>query len=670
MTATPERSTFESGESRELADAAYRTLFDAAGDAILILDTRAQCIAANDVAATLLGYTIGDLQRMHLSDLLMMDSSRSETAYRRLLETGRTRAQVELRHMSGVPVLVESVAVRVDLPGGPVSIAILRDVEERRDAEAFERARAERIRQITDAMPVLISYVDAGQRYRFLNTAYRDWFGLPRRAMLGRSMADVVGAGGYALIRPYVERALRGERVSHEFEVTFQDGRKRFISSLYIPHQEPDGTVLGFFALITDLTDRKRTENDRRFIAEAGALLADSLDYPATLRRVADLCVPHLADYCVVDMLDEAGRLQRLAVAPHSDQDTDWVWEVAEVPLDPNAIYGPSHVLRTGQSELLAEVTDAHLIAAARNERHLQLLRRSGIRSHMIVPLRARGRTLGTLTFVATHERRYTEVDVALAEELAHHAAFAVDNARLYQEAQSALRQRDEFLSSVSHDLRTPLTSIKGWVQLLIRQANRGSIPPPDAMLEGLNTILSVTDRMNALVDELVDLGRLESGRQLELDPQPVDLVAMARQRVAEHQRGSDQHTIQVVVNQEHFWGVWDATRLERVFDNLLSNAVRYSPAGGTITVSIRRERSDALFTIKDQGVGIPPADLPRIFDRFHRGSNVSGRIAGTGVGLAGVKQIVEQHGGSVTVESEEGRGTAVTVRLPISTPR
>jgi signal transduction histidine kinase len=302
-------------------------------------------------------------------------------------------------------------------------------------------------------------------------------------------------------------------------------------------------------------------------------------------------------------------------------------------------------------------------------ERHLELLRRSHITSHMIVPLRARGRTLGAVTFVTTGSHTYDEQDLALAEELAHHAALAVDNARLYREAQTALRMRDEFLGSITHDLRTPLTSIKGRAQLLLKQVARGEVPAAGDLTDGLTTIAAVAGRMNALVDELVDLARLEGSHPLELMRQPVDLVALARRSATEHQRASDAHRIRVVAVEETVCGEWDAVRIERVLDNLLSNAIRYSPGGGEVTISVGRGRGDAWLTVADRGVGIPAGDLPRVFDRFHRGANVAGRIQGAGVGLAGVKQIVEQHGGSVSIESEEGRGTTVTLRLPLAAP-
>ena len=539
--------------------------------------------------------------------------------------------------------------------------------------DASHGLREQQLRLVTDAVPVLISYVDAQQRYRFNNRAYEDWFGRPRRDVYGQHLGDVLGEEAYAAVRPYAERALAGERVSYETPLPSRDGSTRYVAATYVPHVDKNGVVLGFFALVTDLTERKRAEDALRFLADASAVLSSSLDYRVTLSSLARLAVPQLADACIVDMLDDVGELRRLAVASVDEARAGWVWEVGEAPLDRNAPHGPAQVLRTGEPELIAEITDDMLEAAARNEQHLALLRRARLVSHMIVPLRARGRTLGTITFVTGQSRRRYDVqDLALAEDLARRAALAVDNARLYQEAQEALRIRDEFLSSVTHDLRTPLTAIRGRAQILLRRAGRDGGIAPDVMVEGLNAIDSVSGRMEGLVAELVDLSRLESGRPLELVTEPVDLLALVREGVADQERTTTaRHQIRVASNETAVIGAWDGARLARVIANLLSNAVRYSPSGGTITVTVTREGEAAdwaRLTVHDQGVGIPARDLPHIFNRFHRGSNVVGRITGAGIGLAGVKQIVEQHGGTVTVESDEGVGTTVTVRLPLET--
>jgi PAS domain S-box-containing protein len=531
------------------------------------------------------------------------------------------------------------------------------------------------MRQLTDAMPVLIGFVDRQERYRFNNKTYEQWFARPRLELFRRPLREVLGEAGYAALQPYVQRALAGERVEFEATVPYPDGRARSVAGTYVPHTEPDGTVHGFYLMINDVTERKRSEDAGRLLADASAALADALDAETALQRLANVAVPRLADACVVDLLDEDGYLRRAAVASIDLSKAGWVWDVARAPLDRDAPHGPARVLRTGEPELVPEITDEFLARSARNAEHLEYLRRTRIKSHIIVPLRARGRTLGAVTFVSSRSgRRYGPEDLVLAEDLAQRAALAVDNVRLFQEAQTALRIRDDLLSSVSHDLRTPLTAIKGRAQVLLRRAQRGVPLSPEAIADALTAIDGIADRMNALVGELVDSGRLQSGRPLELHRRPIDLVRLVREVAAEEQRMTTDHVIRIVAESPDVMGVWDAPRMERVLANLLSNAVRYSPDGGEIIVTIavdqpggdRGSGGMVRVTVQDRGVGIPAADLPHIFERFRRGRNVTGRIAGSGIGLAGAKLIVEQHRGTIGIESREGAGTTVTVTLPL----
>ena len=178
---------------------------------------------------------------------------------------------------------------------------------------------------------------------------------------------------------------------------------------------------------------------------------------------------------------------------------------------------------------------------------------------------------------------------------------------------------------------------------------------------------------MDALINELLDSAIVQAGQQLELRPQPTDLVALARRCVAEQQQATSTHDIQLETTLNTLVGEWDALRLERVLNNLLTNAVKYSPDGGTITVSVVRRRHDgrdwAELAVRDEGLGIPAADLPRLFERFHRAANVARHIAGIGIGLTGSRQIVEQHGGTLTVESQESVGSTFTMRVPLDPP-
>ena len=237
------------------------------------------------------------------------------------------------------------------------------------------------------------------------------------------------------------------------------------------------------------------------------------------------------------------------------------------------------------------------------------------------------------------------------------------------ERAEAATRQRDELLALVSHDLRSPLATIRGRTQLLRRQVIRSvGGDQEDPLVQGLRQIEDSTERMAMLIDELLDLAQMEAGQQLELDPQPIDLVALVRGAAAEHQARTDRHRIDVRVSAATVAGTWDPPRMRRVLDNLLSNAVKYSPAGGEIEVSVEvhADCRRALLQVRDHGVGIPAAEAPRIFERFYRATNATGRMAGFGIGLAGVRQIVEQHGGTISVASREGQGSAFLIDLPL----
>ena len=245
---------------------------------------------------------------------------------------------------------------------------------------------------------------------------------------------------------------------------------------------------------------------------------------------------------------------------------------------------------------------------------------------------------------------------------------------QLLARIRAALRRqasaRDEFFASAVHDLKNPLAIISARTQLLQRQAARMDGPEAGRAAEGLARIQATVGQVTALIHELLDVSRLQTGQPVELSRRPMDLVALAWQVGAEHQQSTDQHQVRVVADAPEIIGEWDPMRLRRVLDNLIGNAIKYSPSGGEVTVTVRREIEGpaewAVVSVRDSGVGIPAADLAHVFERFSRASNV-GKIAGTGIGLATSQRIVEQHGGTIAVTSQEGEGSTFTVRLPIT---
>jgi PAS domain S-box-containing protein len=310
-----------------------------------------------------------------------------------------------------------------------------------------------------------------------------------------------------------------------------------------------------------------------------------------------------------------------------------------------------------------------------------------GVISGISVIIAGKERPFGVLGAHTTRRRTFTRDDINFLQSVANVLALAIERKQAEEErvqllanermaraqAESALRIRDELLSVVSHDLKNPLAAIIGNTKLLrkrIAESGAAHVGPLDAVVARIDDAAA---RMQLLLNELVDFGRLQVGQPLSLQLRSTDLVSLADRVVNEHRQTTHRHSIVFETAVPRLAGKWDADRLERVLSNILSNAIKYSPGGGQVIVRAALEEQDgcryAVLTVSDQGVGIPPQDLPYIFEWFRRASNTSGRISGAGIGLASARKIVEQHGGTITVDSQLGRGSTFTIKLPVEIP-
>ena len=535
-----------------------------------------------------------------------------------------------------------------------------------------------RLASVFDSVADGVTVLDRGGRIIFANEA--------AARLLGRQRADeIIGLGGADVMSEWeilgqdgaplpaeampTRRALAGEAEPEE-TVRFRrrgssDDRWSLVRARLLSGETPDDDLV--VTAFQDITSLTRSEAGLQLLAEASAILGESVEYQHTLQRVASIAVPALADMCVVDVLEWTQGVTRVAMA-HADPIKLALAEEAwhRWPTDP-ATAGPVFEMTRRRSPLLiAAVTHDVLETGAHDPEHLRLLEALDMRSALVVPLEARAEILGAMTLVQSDSgRSFGPADVELAAELGRRAGAAIDVARLVWETQENARLRDEFIAVASHDMRTPLAAIRGYAQLATRHLGRGEAPDREALQRWLGDIDSSVDRLAHLVSELLDASLVRADRQVPLQVAEVLLGSVVGEVVDRHRQMSDGHRFSMEMAGEDPVGVWDAARLGRVLDNIIGNAVKFSPDGGEVRIRVGREGSRAFVSVTDQGIGIARADREHIFNPMVRGTN-AGNVAGTGLGLAGSRRLLQMMGGSITVESRLGEGSTFTILLPL----
>jgi PAS domain S-box-containing protein len=429
----------------------------------------------------------------------------------------------------------------------------------------------------------------------------------------------------------------------HHYKLRRRDGRIIWVE-VRSAHRMINGTLVSR-GVTMDITERKRAEQRNMFLAEASGMLSASLDYERTLSQIADLIVAGFGDRCLIEVVVD-GTVSRIAAA-HRD--------ASRIVHVPDKLALSRGVIETNAPILMKEV-EGDLRADVECE------------SLIIVPLTAAGRALGAISIVsADPARRYDENDLALAVELGRRGGYAIDHARLYREAQAANRSKDEFLATLSHELRTPMTAALGWASML-----RLPDTSPETFQLAVETIERSIRAQAKLIDDIFDVSRIVTGK-LQLQVAPVDLrrVIQAAVETIQPSISAKSLRLELVYDAINETLLGDPARLQQVIWNLLSNAVKFTPAGGTIRIGVTSSQGEVRVAIGDSGQGIPTHLLPLVFERFRQGDSSATRAyGGLGLGLAIVKSIVELHGGSVFAESAgEGRGSVFTVVLPASRP-
>jgi PAS domain S-box-containing protein len=639
-------------------------LIELSFEPIFLWDFDGGIVEWNTGAEQLYGYSRAEAIGRNSHELLNTIHPLSFAEFRAVLEQEREWTG-ELRQTTkdGRAVIIESRQQLIMIDAQRLILETNRDITERKRAEAELQRIEERNQALLDAIPDLMFRLSRAGHFLDVHATRADELLLLPHEFIGKHVAEVMPPQIAQETLEYIERAAATHELQvYEYELSRAD--KVYNYEARVVASGADEVIF----IVRDVTNRKRREAAQRFLSDTTTALATSLDYDQTLEHIARLSVPYMADCCLVDMLDEdTGAILRMVVV-HRDPTKEEPWREMQRrwPLDPAADYTIPKVLRTGQPEIYPELTAEAARTVLTDEEHIQALLSFGIKSSMIVPLKARGRTLGAITFLRTESaREYRPDDLTLAEELARRAALAIDNARLYNRAQEANRAKDEFLATLSHELRTPLTPIIGWVHML----SNGPAAPAD-LAHGLSVIDKNSQALARLINDLLDMSAILNGK-MRIDRLPVTLNNVIKEAVETVRQQADARHIEIELHmcaeREPLFVSGDRTRLGQIFWNLINNAIKFSRDNGHVRVRCTTDESEVCIQVEDEGIGIVPEFLPHVFARFRQADMSTTKAhGGLGIGLALVKNFVEAHGGTVTAESAgAGRGSRFTVRLP-----
>lgn len=674
----------------------------------IAVDAEGSILFINSAAENLFGYSQGELIGKPI-EILVPEKFRSAHVRLRKGFTLDPRPRpmgagrdLYGRRKDGTEFPVEISLTPKTTDRGTFVLATLVDITERKRIEQKLQESEERLRVLINATPDSIFFKDGSGRWLDVNSAAVELFDLQNVNYQGKRDSEL------AELKPFYRDAfLYCEKMDNQaWEqkqptrgdewIKKQNGAIRVFDVVKVPLFFSDGTRRGLVVIGRDITDRKRAEEERErimdeehqarvqiertkwrdgFLSEASHVLSKSLDYEETLKNVAQVIVPRLADWCMIGLSEKDESVRLIAIVADPSK-ADLVRKLETCCPDMSAPEGLPKAIRTGQAQLYPEIKEEQLfpcldrfsLVGTNDPQHLQTIRELGLKSYMAVPLLIRDKPLGAMMIASSQEnRRYSAEDLETAKELAHRCSIAIENALLYRDAQEATRLRDDFLSIASHELKTPLTALAMQIQLMNRIADQDTLT--DLLKKKLVNLArnsgQQVQRFSGLINNLLDVSRISAGR-LILNREEVDLPQLVRDTISRFRIESEMSDCSIELRGDaRIMGQWDRTRVEQILANLLSNAIKYG-AGKPIEITVQREGERVKLIVRDHGIGISKEAQTRLFERFERAVSIK-QFDGLGLGLFIVRQIVEAHGGSVRVESESGQGSSFIVELPLN---
>jgi PAS domain S-box-containing protein len=639
------------------------------GMALVSLDGR--FVRVNRVLCEIVGYGADELNSLTFQAITHSDDLKIDVALAGQLARGEIpRYQLEKRYIrkdGGIVTVMLSASILRARDGAPLYyIAQIEDITERKRLEQDLRLSEAKSSGIVSISADAIISIDENQSITLFNEGAEKIFGYAKEEALGTSLDLLIPERFRSIHRKHVAEFAAGpesaRRLSQRGPAIFglRKNGDEFPADAAISKLDVGGKRIMTVSL-HDITEEKRVENEQRFLAEVGAILTSTLDYEDTLTNIAQLAVRDLANFCLVDVFDEVGQARRLkALSRHPSK--AWVCDLfMQVPIDPVRHSLVASVVEKKQTSFLPFLSSESL--ASFSEQALRAARAADLKSMIAVPLLAHGKLVGVITLLSSEASRvYGPRDVLLAEELAQRAAFSIENARLFGEAQRAIKTREDVLAIVSHDLVNPLSNI----QLVVHLFRRTECIDTNQAQEFAAKVQRSVDQMQMLIADLLDFARIQSGTfsvvtslgGLSHVLMPVienmRALAEAKSQILEADFPPSLPNVPI-----------DAHRIRQVVYNLVSNAIKFTPREGRIRVSANQRNHEIVVSVSDTGPGIPREHLSKIFDRFWQAPGTKQK--GSGLGLSIAKGIVQAHGGTIWADSEFGQGSSFFFTLPLA---
>lgn len=629
-------------------------------------DAEQRCRFANRAYERWFGVSPETLIGKHLSELLGPLYQLNLPHIEGVLRGEPQEFEREIPDPAGGPARHSKANYLPDLADGVVRgfFVLVSDISDVKRAQLALRESEAKFSGIISISSDAIISIDHDQRITMFNRGAEGIFGYQPAEVIGRPLGLLLPAALRDRHEQHVATFAAGSkpaRLMGERLPVFglRKNGEEFPAEATISKLElASGTVLT--VALRDITDRKALETEQKLVAEAGLVLASSLNYEDTLKSIARLIVGQLAEWCIVDVIEEGAQAHRLTVAHADPAKAAMCEQLAGLRLDGRHILA-RRVLETRQPELYEDLSPELLGSLARDPEHLRLLRLLGPRSGAAVPMVSTRGVLGAIVLMSSRPGHYTARDLGLVTELAQRAALAIEHARLYETARRATQARDDLLGFVAHDVRSPLTSIGLAAKSLERQFADSDETGGQKWMQ---MISRGVQRANRLIQDLLDVTRIEAGAlSIASHAVPAGRIARDALGLLELRASAACIDLQLALDSElaEIWA--DDHRLLQVFENLIGNAIKFTPPGGRITIGTQSRASEVLFSIADTGIGIPAESLPRVFDRFWQAKRTE--RSGAGLGLPICKGLVEAHGGRIWVDSALGRGSTFYFTIP-----